>query len=156
VFQRGCLLESYDLARAAVMGAHGVLLPALQGFLLLSLVLFVSGMLWSERGLQSVLCREQGLSSVLCREQGLSSVLCREQGLSSVLCREQGLSSVLCREQGLSSVLCREQGLSSVLCCQPSAPLMEGAENEMAAQAGDTKALRTWSACAPRWGWRVW
>ena len=116
MFQRGCLLESYDLARAAVMGAHGVLLPALQGFLLLSLVLFVSGMLWSERGLHSVLCREQGLSSVLCREQGLSIVLC----------------------------------------CQPSAPLMEGAENEMAAQAGDTKALRTWSACAPRWGWRVW
>ena len=76
VFQRGCLLESYDLARAAVMGAHGVLLPALQGFLLLSRVVFVSGMLWSERGLHSVLCREQGLSSVLCREQGLSIVLC--------------------------------------------------------------------------------
>ena len=61
-------------------GSACVLLPALQGFLLLSLVLFVSNMLWSERGLHSVLCREQGLSSVLCREQGLSSVLCREQG----------------------------------------------------------------------------
>jgi hypothetical protein len=31
VFQRGGLGESYDVARAAVMGAHGVFLPALPG-----------------------------------------------------------------------------------------------------------------------------
>ncbi len=47
-------------------------------------------------------------------------------------------------------------GGASVLCSAPGAPLKEGAENEMAAQAGDTNALRTWSPCVPRWGWCVW
>lgn len=93
VFQRGCLRESYDLARAAVMGAHGVLLPAVQGFLLLSHVLCLACCGQTEACLVS--CAESKGCLVCYAVSVLCCVVLCCQGLSSVLCCEASACVVL-------------------------------------------------------------
>jgi hypothetical protein len=114
VFQRGCLLESYDLAHAAVMGAHAsycLLCKVSSSSLLCCLCLTCCGQ--SEACI--VCCAESKGCLVCCAESKGCLVCCAESKGCLVCCagREQGLSSVLCSSvyyQPNSSRRCHPQG----------------------------------------------